>query len=293
MNAKRSLAAVCVVVCLVAGVSAAGRQLVRKPKYDPTLPSLDLFEAIDQGKIETSVVAKSPHEATLYITNTTDDAVQVQMPKAVVAVHVLKQILGQGPGRGGGPPGQNGGGPGGMAQSIGGGMQNMGNNQFGMNNGGGNNLFNNGGNGFGNIPGNGIFSVPPEKTVQIGLRTVCLSHGRPNPRPKLTYQLVRLEDYTNDGVLQEALKLFAEGGIDLPTAQAAAWHLTDKLSWETLRAKQIEQWGGLDPVPFFSEDELARAENLVQQARRRAKEQPPVDARREQSRRERTETAAR
>lgn len=293
----------CLAVCLAAAVAQAAKRPVRKPKYDPKVPAIDLFEAIDQGKIETTVVARNPHEATLSITNTSDAPVSVKMPPAVVAVHVLKQFIGQGNGRGAQGQG-NGGGAGGMAQSIGGGMQNMMGGQNGINNGmnGGNMLGNGFGNGVGNGMGNGfgIFSVAPEKTVQVPLRTVCLSHGRPDPRPKMSYRLVKLEDYTHDAVLQETLKIFAAGSLDLPTAQAAAWHLTDNLSWDALRNKQIDRLGGLDPLPFFSEDELRAAEELIQQARRSAKEKaieqpndPPRAAQKREKRTERAETAAR
>ena len=106
----------------------------------------------------------------------------------------------------------------------------------------------------------------------------------------MTYQLVKLEEYTSDALLQETLKLFASGGIDLPTAQAAAWHLADKMTWDELRAKQVDRLGGLDPLPFFSEGELRAADELIAQARANAKESSGGAEKRVK---ERAETAAR
>jgi hypothetical protein len=185
-----------------------------------------------------------------------------------VAVQVLKQFFPQG-GRNAGPgagfPGGNQGQ--GMSQPVGGGMQNgnMNNNQQGFN-------FNNIGNlnGQGNGPGNGIFSVPPQKTVQVPLRTLCLAHGRPEPRSRMKYQLVKLEDYTNDPALQETLKLYAAGEADLQTAQAAIWHLTDKMSWNELREKQIDRLGGVEPLSYFSQKDVDGAEALIVKVRQSA-----------------------
>src|SRR4029077_12128658 len=121
------------------------------------------------------------------------------------------------------------------------GNNNNNNNPFGQNNNQGNG-FNNVGNGFNN--GNvGFFSVPPQKTVQVPMKGVCLAHGKPDPRPRMSYKLVKLEDYTSDTALQETLNVFGSSDVDLQAAQAAVWHLTDKMSWQDLREKRQEQWG--------------------------------------------------
>ncbi len=144
------------------------------------------------------------------------------------------------------------------------------------------------GNGFNNVGvgngiGNGFFTVPPQKTAQVPMMGVCLNHGKPDPRPRMTYKLVKLEDYTSDPALQETLKLFAAGETDLQSAQAAVWHITDRMSWEELRSKQIEQPGGLPPLSYFSENQVNDAEILIRQVREKGGNAPP----------RRTETAAR
>ena len=275
MNVKfRCFVAACLVIflasCLATTAVAASKQPIKKLKHDPSIPPVELFDAIEQGLVETTVIAKSSNEAQLFVTNKSDATVSIQVPRAVVAVQVLKQIFPQRGGSSG--SGQQGGGSGGGAQPVGGGAQTGGGNQAqGTNNGNGNG--NGVGNGFQNVMGNGFFSVPPQKTVQVPLKTVCLAHGKPDPRQRMKYQLVKLEDYSNDLVLHETLKLFASGATETETAQAAVWHLTDKMSWSDLKAKQIERIG-LDPVPYFNEKHVDAAEKLVDQAREQAQETP-------------------
>jgi hypothetical protein len=271
MNVKcRALVAVCLSLGLATVAVAASKQPIKKLTQDPGVPPVELFDAIEQGLVETTVIAKDSHQASVFVTNKSDAPVSIQFPQAVAAVQVLKQLgFGQ-RGMGNGQGGNNGqAGGGGMSQSVGGGMQqgNMGN-QMGQGGANGNML----GNGFQN--GNGpLFSVPPLKTVQVPLTTVCLAHGKPEPWARLKYKLVKLEDYSNDPVLHETLKLFVSGATDTETAQAAVWHLTDKMSWDDLRNKQIDRLS-LDPVPFFSEGKVDAARELVHQAQAKVNEAP-------------------
>lgn len=260
-----------VVVCLVLSVStaavAASKQPLRKLKHDSNIPPIELFDAIEQGLVETTVIAKNSHESNVFVTNKSDAPVSIQVPKAVVAVQVLKQFFPGGGGATGNGRQAGGNTGGGAAQPVGGGMQGGGQMQ------GGNVGMNGNGNGFQNQGGNGFFSVPAQKTVQVPLNTVCLAHGKPDPRQRMKYRLVKLEDYSNDPVLHETLKLFASGATETEAAQAAVWHLTDKMSWSDLKAKQIERIG-LVPVPYFNEKHVDAAQNLVEQARERAQATP-------------------
>jgi hypothetical protein len=280
LNFCRPIAA-CLAISLTAAfagpAAAASKQPIKKLKHDPSVPSIELFEAMEQGVVETTVIAKDSHEANLFVTNKSDSPVSIQFPRAVVATQVLKQLFGQRGGNNGNGQQQGGGGGMGSAQPVGGGMMGGGG---GMNQGGGNNGMLNGngnGNGFANNNGvgngNGFFSVPPQKTVQVPLKMVCLSHGKPDPRQRMKYQLVKLEDYSSDPVLHETLKLFASGAAETETAQAAVWHLTDKMSWNELKAKQIERIG-LDPVPYFNEKHVEAAQKLIDEARELAKDTP-------------------
>lgn len=288
MRATSRFIVFCLSICLVATSAAAtkqrgARQPIKRLTYNSSLPAFDLFDAIEAGTVETTVIARNSNEANLFVTNKTDLPVSVQVPKAVVAVQVLKQVFPQG-GRNGNPfgAGMPGGSSGtGRAQPIGGGIQNSTGNLNGPGNNGVGNGFN--GNAFGNGPGNGIFSVPSHATVQVPLKMVCLAHGKPDPRARMKYQLVKLEEYTTDRVLQETLELFATGDTETQSAQAAVWHLTDKISWQALREKQIEQLGGLDSLPYFSDKQVAVAESLIRNARENVVEKGIITPRREET----------
>jgi hypothetical protein len=265
MHASSRCVAVCLSLCLLALPAEAAKQPIKKLTLDPQAPAVDLFAAIEEGTIETTVIARSSNEANLFVTNNSSAPLSVKIPPAVVAVQVLKQAFGQpggvrNQGQGNNGPGQ--GGNMGQAQSVGGGMNG---NMFG--NGQQNNMNGNG-------PTIGFFSVPSHKTVQVPLKTVCLSHGRPDPRPRMKYKLVKLEDYTSDAALQETLKLVATSESDLQSLQAAVWHLTDKMSWKDLRAKQIERLGGHEPLPYFSDSQIEDAEALIDRVREKTKDVP-------------------
>ncbi|MSR58348.1 MAG: hypothetical protein EXS05_11840 [Planctomycetaceae bacterium] len=255
---------VCAAVAMTLTLTAAAKRPLKKLTYDPTAASVELFDGIEQGTLESTVIMKGPFGGTVFLENKSDQPLTVKLPKAVAAVQVFKQGFGQGPGGGGGIGGgqQGGGGQGGGGgQSGGGGMGGGGMGGGGM-----------GGGGMQGGGGGGFFSIPPEKTVQLPLTTVCLNHGKPDPRPHLTYKLVPIEVYTNDPVLQELVTMVGTGKLDRSSAQAAAWHLTDNMSWDQLAAKKIRHVGGVPPEPYFQHNQLAAARQLVSRAQERAKE---------------------
>ena len=100
-----------------------------------------------------------------------------------------------------------------------------------------------------------------------------------------SYKLIKLEEYTSDPVLRELLEMVGTGRLDKDkqAAQAAAWTLTDKMSWESLAAKVIEHPGGIPSEPYFNEGQLAAARQVVVQAQAEArvkakeKDQAPRD----------------
>lgn len=237
------------------------KQPIKKLYVDPAAETMDLFEGIDQGIFEATIIPKSSLEGNVFVENKSNKVLTVKLPRAVAAVQVLKQGFGAGAGAGGGAGGLGGGagqgqgGQGGQGQAMGGGMGGMGG----------------GGMGGGGM-GMGMMSIPPEKTVQVPLKSVCLNHGKPEPRPNMTYKLVKLETYTKDPVLQELLATFAAGNMDQQAAQAATWHVTDKMSWQELATKQITMLGGLPPKPYFTPAQLMAAQQLVATAQKKARD---------------------
>ncbi len=120
-----------------------------------------------------------------------------------------------------------------------------------------------GGVGGGGGGGGGFFSIPPEKIAKVPYRSVCLEHGKPEPNPRMEYRPVPVEQFTDNPVLGTLLKLLAQGEVDHDATQAAAWHLTDEMSWAELSAKEIKHLGGRPATPYFSADEIRKARSLV------------------------------
>jgi hypothetical protein len=269
----------CAAVAIATSLTAAPKQRpIKKLSYDPAADKVELFEGIEQESIEVTLIPKSSLEGNVFIQNKTKKPLTVVFPKAVAAQQVLKQGFGGGMGGGGGRGGggmggggMGGGGMGGMGggQSMGGGMGGMGGGMGGM---GGGGMGGMGGGMMGGM-GGGFMSIPPEKTVQFPITTVCLDHGKAEPRPKMSYRLVKLEDFTSDPVLQELLEAVGSGKLDndKPAAQAATWFLTNKMSWEKLAAKSIERVGGAEDDPYFSQAELNAARQILAQAQTRAR----------------------
>ncbi|MFQ5731321.1 MAG: hypothetical protein ACE5KM_05120 [Planctomycetaceae bacterium] len=219
-----------------------------------------------KGQLAVRVIAKNSKGGRVLVENKTGKPLTVQLPKAFVGVQVLKQIgapgagVGAGGGLGGGAGGYGGGGQGG----FGGGQQPLGGGFGGGGFGGG--LGGGLGGGYGAGAGGGIFSVPSKRIVAVPFKSVCLAHGKPEPTPKARYRMVKVEDYTSDKTLQQLITLVGTRTIDTRVAQAAAWHLTDKMSWRQLAMKKRKRLGGVGPVPYFAPAHVYAAQRLVAKA---------------------------
>jgi hypothetical protein len=228
---RLTLVAGCAAIALSVGLTGAVKRPIKKLGYDPSARSVELFEGLDAGELEATVIMKNPFEGNVFLENKSDQPITVKLPQSVATVHVLKQMGGMG-GMGGG--GMGGGGMGG---------------------------------------GGGFFSIPPEKVAQVPLNTVCLEHGKADPNPRMHYKLVKTNEYTVDPELRELLLVVASGKFDKKSLQAAAWHLTDKMSWDDLAKKSSRRAvGGLPPVYFFSRDEIVAARQIVAQVKTAVRE---------------------
>ena len=240
---------------------------ITNPQFDPSAERVELFQGMEDGTLETKVIANGPEGGNLLISNTTDEPVTVEMPTSFVTVHVLKQFGQQGGGFGGG--GLGGGGLGGGQQ--GGGQQAQGGGGLGGGGLGGGGL---GGGGLGGGQqggGGGFFSIPPEKTVKVPYKSVCLNHGKPDPTPRANRVLVRTEEYTQDPVLRELIGMVATGRLAPQSAQAAVWNRTDNMSWQDLANKY--SYGPLgNRLPYFSRTELQGAQMISATAEGRVRE---------------------
>lgn len=284
LNSQR-LAALAVIAglglfCSVSLAADKEKSTRRTKKYSPItkltlIPSaekVELFKGMEDGQLETKVIAKGPFGGSLLITNKTDLPLTVDMPQAFATVHVLKQFGGGG-GLGGGGLGGGGLGGGQGGGLGGGGQQNQGGGLGGGQGGGlgGGGLGGGGLGGQGAGGGGGFFSIPPEKTVKLPYISVCLEHGKADPTPQASFKIVPLEDYTQDEVLRQLITMVASGRLPAQSAQAAVWTRTDNMSWQELASKaKFDVVRG--KVPYFHTNDLRAAQMIVTTAEGRAKE---------------------
>ena len=215
-----------------------------------------MFAAMKSGELDVKFIPKDDREARITIKNKTKRPLTVKLPAKFAAVPVLAQRGGAG-GMGG-----MGGMGGGMNQGMGGGM------------GGG--MMGGGMMGGGGGMGGGMFNVPAEvvddvKTVHIAaekaanfkVATVCLDYGKRDPRPAIPYEMRPLESYTTKPGVAELLILLGNGRINQRSAQAAAWHLANDVSWEHLAEKRIQTLLG-DGGSYFTADQITTGVQAAQ-----------------------------
>jgi len=184
---------------------------------DQKISSLDLFEAVNDGKIEVKLVVKNGTEARIITRNKTQQPLTIEIPEAFAAVPVL-------------------------AQNQGGGGGALGN-----------------------------FNVPPEKVVKRDVGFICLEHGKPNPRSTMEYEIKPVENITTDERVIELLRQFGSGKLKHASAQAAAWHLANNMSWQELAAKHRRSLSGTKS-PYFTLTTLRQAAEIVLRVTRAAQE---------------------
>jgi len=267
---RAGLVSACMALVAVTQLVGAGSVPAKNLKLDPWADKVELFAGMEDGSLSTRMIPADIHGGNIFIQNKSDKPLTVILPEAIVGVHVLKQFGGGfGGGQQGGFGGQQGGfgGQGGQqgGQSQGGGF---GGGQQGGFGGGQQGGFGGGGG------GQGFFSIPPNKTAQVPYNAVCLNYGKADPMPRMTYRPVPLEQYTDDKVLQETLKIYGTGRLNYTVAQAATWHLTDKLSVNDLaNIKKYRIPGDVTSQErVFSDEVLRSADQILTIAKTRAAE---------------------
>lgn len=207
-------------------------------------PQVKLFDGVESQKLSVRVAPLSAYKSSVFITNLTKQPLSVQIPKAVSAVHVLKQVdpnNGFLQGLQNNPQQQTG-----TSQSVGGNLTPVGNNQ--------------------NLDIIGLFTIPPEKTVRLRLQSVCLEHGKPSPSSLKKYELRPIENQVKDKALILLLKKFNPRYDDWEMMQAIAWHLSSHMDWREL-AKQRKHRTVAGGVPLFSTTQLLTAKKIVEMAK--------------------------
>ncbi len=248
--------ALALAVALIAPLALATERAEKTSK--PAPETVEMFSAIEEGKIGVTLIPKDSTLCRVLIENKTDKPLSVKLPEAFAGVPVLAQVGGFGAGMGGGlgggraGGGWGGGGMGGGQQSFGGGWGGGGMGGMGM-----------GGMGM----GGGFFNVPPEAVGKLKVTTVCLEHGKrePRPRPGLKHEIKPIEEHTDRVEVQEAVRMLGRGMMPQRVAQAAVWHLANDMSWQELASKQLQFANGTR-APYFSPQEIQAAMQVASAA---------------------------
>ncbi len=232
-------------VCSTATIQATDRVL-RVPTYDPAATRVSLWDGLRGGQIAAKLIPRGETAGALFIENLTDQPLTVEMPAAVVGVHVLPQDdfnFAQGPNSGiTNNSGNN--------QPIGTGFPNGQGNVSGSPNNTGSNL------------NQGFFSIPSGRTVRLPYRSVCLDETKKRPQNRALYRLVPVESFSSDPRLPALLRMVGSGRIAGKPAQAAAWHIANSMSWKDLEQKVVKRLNRPD-IRYFSRQDLSRAKEIV------------------------------
>lgn len=203
---------------------------------------VDLFEAVDRGDVNVRFIPLNAERANVVITNQTNQPLQLRLPEAIAAVPILGQF-GQNQN-----PNQNQNQGGGASQSVGGGF-NKGNGQG----------LGNGQNGF----GMGVMRVAPGKTRKLQANTVCLEHGKPDPKPNIAYRMIPIESYTDDPTVIQVCQQLGSGKIPQQVAQAIVWHRANGLPWNQLADLNRMQSLYRGNIKYFRPKDLTSAKSYV------------------------------
>ena len=222
--------------------------------------TVEFFAAKKAGLIDVMFIPRSSKSANIIMKNRTKRKLNVRMPEAFAGVPILGQMGGMGGmGMGGGGMGMGGGG--GQSQGMGGGMG-MGGGGMGMGGGG----MGMGGGGMG-----GFQNIEPGRVRKVKVTTVCLEHGKKDPNPRIKYDIVPIENFTRNAQVIELCRMLGSGKLDQMSAQAAAWHLTDNLSWQQLVQKIGATHLNGASERYFHPNQVAMGMRYVQIAQQRAK----------------------
>jgi len=224
--------------------SAAERRgkAIKPGQFNPQNETVEMFQAIEDGQIGVKIIPKDSTRSQVMIENKTKQPLNVKLPEAFAAVPVLAQIGGVG--NVGGNNNRNNGGN----QGMGGGMGGMG------------------------MMGGGMFNVAPEKVGKLKVPTVCLEHGKAEPRPAIPYEIKPIESFTDKPKVHQLCRMLGTGQIPQRAAQVAAWHLNNDMSWQQLAAKRIEHVNGTSE-PYFSPHEIRGGMQIAAMAAKLAEQQ--------------------
>ena len=116
----------------------------------------------------------------------------------------------------------------------------------------------------------GFQNIEPGRVRKVKVATVCLEHGKKDPNPRIKYDIVPIENFTRNTQVIELCRMLGSGKLDQMSAQAAAWHLTDNLSWQQLVQKIGATHLNGSSERYFHPNQVALGMRYVQIAQQRA-----------------------
>jgi hypothetical protein len=230
-------------------------------EFNPAHETVELFKGIEDGKLEVRYIPRDEKQGRVLIANKGEQPVNVRLPDTFAAVPVLAQFFFGGPQQQQqNQPQQQ------QAQPVGGSIFQPGGGGQGAGRQGMPNFF----------QGGVMFNIPAEKQRDFRVNTLCLAHGKPNPRSAMPYKLVPLQQVTSDPLVASVLREYGQGKFSQASAQAAAWHLTDDLNWEKLAKLEgsMVAVGVYDRL--FSKQEIEDAKKLLAAAEKNVQPQTPA-----------------
>ena len=221
-------------------VAVAGKVKKSGPAKAGEARTVEMFDAMDQGLIQVDYIGKDSTQANLIFKNKSGESLDIVLPETFGAVPVVAQGIGMG-----------GGGMGGMGM---------------------------GGGGMGGMGMGGMMRVEPDRPRKFAVATLCLEHGKPDPNPRMKYKVVRLSDVNSNPEIAELCKALAKGQVPQNTAQAAAWHIANGLSWEELASKprKICDYTGVEM--YFSGLEIQNALRVTSLVRSASESAPETSS---------------
>lgn len=239
---------------IAAALSAVGMfaALMVPVQAAPPAPAegVDMFAAMARGDLEVKLIPKNAHEARIVLTNKTKTPLSVRLPEGFAGVPAVRaQFFGANAFGNRGNVANAAMNPNAMNQAVSGPMPNSKRN----------------GN---NPPRGGFFNIPPEKTGDFKVPTVCLEHGKKDPHASVPYEILPIDKVVSSPAVRELCLMLGEDDADRTAIQAAVWHLANGMTWEDLEAKRIEHLNA-PAERYFSEEQLRSARQLVQDAEQR------------------------
>jgi len=271
---------VCTLTIVLVSLLASSSSLLAEPVAAPSKQapetkweSVEMFAAMDAGDIDVKLVAKSDRKAQIYIKNKTDRPLAVRLPEVFAGVPVQAQFFPNAQPMN--PRNRNSNRTASTNvnnnrknQAVAGPFMNPFNQR-------GNNPFNFNGPNFNNFQnpqnqiGNNFFNIAPEAEGKFLVETFCLEHGKAGPRSRIRYEIKQLETVCNEPELKNLLKYYGENRsqLDHEAAQAATWHLSNRLSWQELSEHRRKHVNGASEL-YFTASDIQAAVKMVERAKR-------------------------